>query len=105
EDLLAGSDAPDRRTALKIMIGVARGLEKAHAEGIYHRDLKPANIFVSRTGRVKLLDFGLARLRARVDVNTSALAIKDAPRLADAGTPAYMAPEQWRGEDVDGSAD
>jgi len=106
EELLnAGREAPDRRTALKLMIGVARGLEKAHSEGIYHRDLKPANIFVSRAGRVKLLDFGLARLRARIDVETKALAIADAPRLADAGTPAYMAPEQWRGEDVDGRAD
>ncbi|HTJ45578.1 MAG TPA: serine/threonine-protein kinase, partial [Kofleriaceae bacterium] len=105
EDLLGARDAPDRRTALKLMIGVARGLEKAHSEHIFHRDLKPANIFVSRNGRVKLLDFGLARLRARVDVDASAIAIGAAPRLADAGTPAYMAPEQWRGEEVDGRAD
>src|SRR5262249_36320343 len=64
EDLLRAGPV-DRRVALEIMLGAARGLARAHADGVIHRDFKPANIFVQKTGRAKLLDFGLVRLRSR----------------------------------------
>ena len=99
----------DVQSVLAIMIGVACGMGEAHAKGVCHRDLKPSNIFVQKTGRVKLLDFGLARIRDRA-FETSAmqaeLATRHAvPALASAGTPAYMAPEQWRGDHADAATD
>jgi tRNA A-37 threonylcarbamoyl transferase component Bud32 len=100
----------DIPTILHIMIAVACGLGEAHAKGIYHRDLKPSNIFVQKAGRVKLLDFGLARLRNHlfeISANRAHFVTAHAvPPLASAGTPAYMAPEQWRGENaVDAATD
>ena len=97
------------RTILHVMIAVACGLGEAHAKGVYHRDLKPSNIFVQKTGRVKLLDFGLARIRNHLfetsTTKASFVAIQAVPALASAGTPAYMAPEQWRGEEADAATD
>ena len=99
----------DLRTVLHVMIAVACGLGEAHAHGVCHRDLKPSNIFVQRTGRVKLLDFGLARIRNHVIDSPlpggELVAPRAVPRLASAGTPAYMAPEQWRGDDPDAATD
>ena len=69
------------------------GLEAIHAAGLVHRDLKPENVMITRAGRVVVMDFGLAR------------ATRDAPARTIAGTPAYMAPEQARGEEVDARAD
>ena len=83
------------RRALDIMRGVTAGLAHAHAHHIVHRDLKPSNVFITGQGTVKLLDFGLAWLTG----GPSAL-----PHLPTAGTPPYMAPEQWRGQ-VDERAD
>src|SRR6185503_7421884 len=75
----------DVRTALHIMIAVACGLGEAHAKGVCHRDLKPSNIFVQKAGRVKLLDFGLARIRNQMfDVALSGgelVAPRAVPRL------------------------
>lgn len=73
-------------------------LAVAHGEGIIHRDIKPANLFLTRDGRVKVLDFGVARmLEGTRAVHT---------RLGTAlGTPTYMPPEQARGEAIDGRAD
>jgi serine/threonine protein kinase len=81
--------------AMRFSLGIARGLEHAHAQGVTHRDVKPANIFLARTNNssvVKLLDFGLARL-------------EDASRMmttpgATTGTLMYMAPEQMRGQTI-----
>lgn len=99
----------DLPTVLRVMIAAANGLREAHAKGVYHRDLKPSNIFVQKTGRVKLLDFGLARIRNHLFEASTAkaqfVAVHAVPALASAGTPAYMAPEQWRGVEADTATD
>ena len=99
--LNGGSLAVD--DTLAIALQVARGLGAAHARGIIHRDLKPDNVFLRSDGGVKILDFGLAKLRLphpdRVDPPASTMS------GVIAGTPGYMAPEQVRGEDVDTRAD
>lgn len=83
---------------LRIGLQTARGLAAAHARGLVHRDIKPANIWLERgTGRVKILDFGLARATADdTHLTVSGIIL---------GTPAYMAPEQARGEPVDARTD
>ena len=96
-----GKLSPARATA--IAAGVARGMAEAHRHGIVHRDLKPGNILFDRHGEPVVTDFGLAR-RANLQelsVDPSATTLND-PRLTQAGallgTPAYMSPEQARGE-------
>lgn len=87
---------PEVLRALDLVAQVAAGLAHAHASGVVHRDIKPSNVFVLGSGRVKLLDFGLA-LRASSSTSPRA--------LLRAGTPRYMAPEQHRGERPDERAD
>ena len=82
---------------LDIIDEVAEGLGFAHQRGIIHRDIKPANLMMSRGGLVKVLDFGIARVAHRESGEI------DAPTLI--GTPAYMAPEQLEGADVDARSD
>jgi serine/threonine protein kinase len=82
--------------AVGMVVQVARGLAKAHAQGIVHRDIKPSNVFVSNDGAVRLLDFGIAKL-AGVTL-TASLA-------GPLGTIAYMSPEQLRGDALDGRTD
>jgi eukaryotic-like serine/threonine-protein kinase len=112
-ELLEGETLRDRldrgaippRKAVDIALQIAHGLAAAHDKGIVHRDLKPENIYITREGRVKILDFGIAKL--------SPIAGKDGPTFQMAatepgivlGTVGYMSPEQIRGELVDRRSD
>lgn len=85
---------------LHLLIGVVDALTAAHAHGITHRDLKPDNVFVTSSGRTKVLDFGIAKLRPEI------AGLSDATRTgALLGTPFYMSPEQARGQPVDMRSD
>jgi predicted Ser/Thr protein kinase len=96
DELDRGPLSPDRTIATAVQ--VARALAAAHDQGIVHRDLKPENVIRTPGGEVKVLDFGLARIR---DVPAE---LRNATSRF-MGTPAYMSPEQIRGEEVDGRSD
>jgi serine/threonine protein kinase len=86
--------------ALEIIVGVCEALAYAHVEGVVHRDIKPANVLVDVRGRVKVTDFGLARLN-----NSTPEQLGYTMTGTVLGTPDYMAPEQKRGMRVDHRAD
>jgi eukaryotic-like serine/threonine-protein kinase len=85
---------------LKFGMQIAAALQSAHGKGIIHRDVKPANIFVAEGGRVKVLDFGLAKLLPPIDQDATHSLTLTEP-LAVLGTLPYMAPEQLRGDETD----
>ncbi len=96
------------REAIDVGIDIARGLAAAHDAGITHRDLKPENIFLTKDGRVKILDFGLAKLQpsraATADGPTASYQPQTSPGHV-LGTVGYMSPEQVRGQPADARSD
>lgn len=87
---------------------IASGIAAAHEKGIVHRDLKPENLFITKDGRVKILDFGLAKLAQPGDTgNSDGLTVTSSPTQAGVvmGTVGYMSPEQVRGEAIDSRTD
>jgi Tol biopolymer transport system component len=103
---LASGPLPVRR-AIEYALGIAQGLAAAHEKGIVHRDLKPENIFVTRDGRIKVLDFGLAKL-VRPEENHDITVTLTSPATLPGmvmGTVGYMSPEQVRGEPCDARSD
>ncbi len=87
---------PER--ALEIVAGVLQALEYSHRNGIVHRDIKPGNVMLTRSGHVKVMDFGIARAVADVGATMTATA-------AVIGTAQYLSPEQAKGEHVDARSD
>jgi Tol biopolymer transport system component len=103
-----GAPLPPKRT-VEYAVQVAHGLAAAHEKGIVHRDLKPENLFVTRDGRIKILDFGVAKL---VQPALPSVSLTEAPTAApgtDAGvvlgTVGYMSPEQVLGKQLDSRGD
>src|SRR5262245_41393155 len=95
--------------ALRIAQQVAEAMDAAHAKGIVHRDLKPGNVKLTPEGKVKVLDFGLAKALAdrssASDADSPTLALDETREGVLLGTPSYMSPEQVRGLPVDKRSD
>jgi serine/threonine protein kinase len=110
-DQLIGTNGLPLRDTLNYSIQIADALTRAHSAGIVHRDLKPANIIVANDGRLKLLDFGLAKLtEPAVDSETATATMTALDQLQTeegsiVGTVAYMSPEQAEGRKVDARSD
>jgi len=102
------SGALPARGALEYALQITQGLAAAHEKGIVHRDLKPENLFVTKDGRVKILDFGLAKLRPPqpgvVDTDAPTQKRLTHPGVV-MGTVGYMSPEQVRGQETDHRSD
>jgi len=95
EALLASGYQWDYKTLCKIMIQISEALDFAHERGIIHRDIKPANMMLLNDDRIKVMDFGIARL-AQSNITQSGVAL---------GTPNYISPEQLKGQSIDRRSD
>jgi len=95
DDILAVPKMLSEANLLAVMDQLLEALAVAYSHGVWHRDIKPANLLVTKTGQVKLTDFGIARLE---DANLTQVS-------SMIGTPAYMAPEQFTGQGIDHRAD
>jgi Tol biopolymer transport system component len=112
-ELLAGETLRDRlsegpvprRKAIEYALQIARGLGAAHESGIAHRDLKPENVFVTSDGRVKILDFGLAKAMLPESGVSGAATFGATEPGTVLGTVGYMSPEQVRGRSADHRSD
>jgi serine/threonine protein kinase len=95
------------RRAIELAVQLANGLAAAHEQGIVHRDLKPENLFITRAGRLKILDFGLAKLRRERPIDETAGSQTAAHTEVGQvlGTAGYMSPEQVKGEPADHRSD
>jgi tetratricopeptide (TPR) repeat protein len=104
-----------RREIMRVFDQAGRGLAAAHAAGLVHRDFKPDNVMIGKDGRVRVMDFGLARqadsvadlVRDELPIakRASALSMELTHAGAILGTPVYMAPEQWTGQPADARSD
>jgi serine/threonine protein kinase/tetratricopeptide (TPR) repeat protein len=104
---LEGSAIPWRK-ALEVVVAVAEGLAAAHTKGVIHRDLKPENIFLLKDGRIKILDFGLARwtpVLSQKEVTEAPTKSQVTELGAVMGTVPYMSPEQVQGDSLDARSD
>ncbi|MEA2164967.1 MAG: eukaryotic-like serine/threonine-protein kinase [Thermoanaerobaculia bacterium] len=112
-ELLEGETLRDRldrgaippRKSIEYAVQIANGLAAAHEKGVVHRDLKPENIFVMPDGRIKILDFGLAKLTAPADVPEDQTAKRGTAPGTVMGTAGYMSPEQVLALDIDHRSD
>lgn len=95
EEIIPSDGSLPLHTSLKVIQEVAEALAYAHSQGVVHRDVKPSNIMIAEDGHAKIADFGIAQLN-----------VMDSARPDGTwGTPAYMSPEQIRGDAVDGRSD
>jgi serine/threonine protein kinase len=96
KEVVRAQDFVPQQDAINYSIQIAEGLQAAHKKGIVHRDVKASNIMVTNDGKVKIMDFGLAKFRGAGQITKLGTTV---------GTAAYMSPEQSKGEDVDQRSD